>query len=319
MHQETIRIVDAQLNEMAAQMAALDEFVTRARSQNDYHHTAQAESLEKLSSKADSAFTAFGESLNTTSDSLSVFGTDTSTALSRLQDAVGPLTEDVHQSLERLQTDVQSAPLKDYTHTGDTPQKKDWNYPTKLPQTEDHASMLAKLRGLPAPTQKGIPDTARTPGRSPRKMASPRKLHSPSKLPSPSKGKIYADRANMENGNTHTHPLATAGVSGLGGGLKEIDMNIVQPGSQRPVSADGPLPSDFSKSVGSGLQPPPLKRHATTGIEGSRLPTKLNMSKVAGKGKADGWEQENYTIDVLSQSVGVGMGNSRRLRSSPQQ
>jgi hypothetical protein len=144
-------------------------------------------------------------------------------------------------------------------------------------------------------------------------------MYSPSKLPSPSKSKIYTDVVDVEDGNARAHPPATSGASGFGGGLKEIDMNIVQPSSQRPVSADGLLPSEFSKSVGSGLQQPPLKRLATTGIEASRLPTKLGMSKVAGKAKADGWEKENHTIHVLSQSVGAGGGNGRRLRSSPQQ
>ncbi|KAF4944224.1 hypothetical protein F66182_18677, partial [Fusarium sp. NRRL 66182] len=37
-HQETIRIVDEQVQQMAVQMEALDDFVTRARSQNGSHH-----------------------------------------------------------------------------------------------------------------------------------------------------------------------------------------------------------------------------------------------------------------------------------------
>jgi kinesin family protein 11 len=318
-HQETVRIVDAQLNDMAVQMAALDEFVTRARSQNDRHHTAHAISLGGLSTKVHCAFKSVEESLEATSGNLSAFGTDNSTAFSSLQDALGPLTEEVHQSLDRLQADVQSAPLQEYIHTGETPQKKDWAYPTSLPQTEDHASVLAKLRGLPDPTQHATSSAARTPGRSPRKMASPKKLYSPSKLPSPSKGKVYTDVVDIEDGNAHAHRPATSGTSGLGGGLKEIDLNIVQPSCQRPVPVEGLLSSEFSKSVGSGMQQPPLKRHATTGIEGSRLPTKLGISRGAGKAKADGWEKENHTINVLSQSVGAGGGHGRRLRSSPQQ
>jgi kinesin family protein 11 len=304
---------------MAVQMTALDEFVTRARSQNDRHHIGHTESLGGLSTKFHSAFTSLGASLDATSENLSGFCTGNSTTLSGLQNALKPLKEDVHQSLERLQSDIQSAPLRDYIHTGETPQKKDWAYPTTLPQTENHESMVARLRGLPDPKQLAITNTARTPGRSPRKIASPRKLHSPSKLPSPSKGKIYTDKIGVENSNAHGHPNATAGASGLGGGLKEIDMNIVQPSGQRPVSADGLLPSEFSKSVGSGGQQPPLKRHATTGIEGSRLPTKLGVNKPTGKSMAEGRDKENHTINVLSQSVGAGSGSGRRLRSSPQQ
>ena len=306
---------------MAVQMAALDEFVTRARSQNDRNHTIHAESRRDLSGNTHQTFATLTQVLDSTSDNLSAFGTNNSSDLSSLQDNIGPLTEVVHQSLAQLQNNVQGAPLRDYVHTGETPQKKDWTYPTTLPQTEDHESMLAKLRGLPDPKQQALANGTRTPGRSPRKMASPRKAGSPSKLPSPSKGKVYTDVPAAHTGNAHSQPETAAVNAGFGSGLREIDMNIVQSGSQRPVSSDGLLPSEFSKSVGSGVQQPPLKRHATTGIEGSRLPTKLgvNASKFSGKAAVDGREKENHTINVLSQSVGAGGGGGRRLRSSPQQ
>ena len=306
---------------MAVQMAALDEFVTRARSQNDRNHTFHAESLRDLSGNAHQTFTTLTQILDSTSDNLSTFGTNNSTDISSLQDHIGPLTKEVRQSLAQLQSNVQGAALRDYIHTGETPQKKDWTYPTTLPQTEDHETMLARLRGLPDPKQQTLANGTRTPGRSPRKTASPRKAGSPSKLPSPSKGKVYTDVPAAHIGSVHSHPQPAAGNAGFGSGLREIDINLVQPSSQRPVSADGLLPSEFSKSVGSGVQQPPPKRHATTGIEGSRLPTKLgvNGSKFGGRTAMDGREKENHTINVLSQSVGAGSGGGRRLRSSPQQ
>ena len=306
---------------MAVQMAALDEFVTRARSQNDRNHTAHAESLQNLSGNAQQTFTNLSQTLNATSDNLSTFSAKSSADFSSLQDNLDPLTEEVHQSLAQLQENTQSTPLRDYIHTGETPQKRDWAYPTKLPQTEDHESVVARRRGLPDPKQQNLANPARTPGRSPRKMASPRKAGSPSKLPSPSKGKVYTDVPAHEIGDAHAHPQNAAGNAGFGGGLREIDINLVQQSNQRPLSSDGLLLSEFSKSVGSGVQQPPLKRHATTGIDGSRLPTKLggNVSKFGGKGVADGREKENHTINALSQSVGAGNGTARRLRSSPQQ
>lgn len=249
---------------------------------------------------------------------MSAFGTDNAARLAGLHDALDPLTDEVHQSLDRLRTDLQSAQLQDYTHTGETPQKKEWTYPTTLPQTEDHASMLAKIRGLPDPKAPAIANPARTPGRPPRKVASPRKMHSPSKPPSPSKSKIYTDVVGVGDGNAHGHS-ATGVTPGVGAGLKEVDLNIVPPSCPRAVGAEDRQALDFSKSVGSGVQQPPLKRHATTGIEGSRLPTKLGGNKGSGKAKADGWEKENHTMNVLSQSVGAGGGHGRRLRSSPQQ
>src|SRR3954452_18414962 len=233
-HQETVRIVDAQLNDMAIQMAALDEFVTRARSQNDQQHTAHAESLRGLASNLHRTFTSLGQSLESTSANLSTFGAENTMEISNLQENLEPLTEEIHQTLVQLQSNIQSTRLKDYTHTGETPQKKDWVYPTTLPQTEDHESVIAKLRGLSDPKQQALADAARTPGRSPRKIASPRKHGSPTKLPSPSKGKIYTD-VGLETGNGHSHHTASTTNTTMGGGLKEIDMNIVQITSQRPV------------------------------------------------------------------------------------
>jgi len=301
-------------------MAALDEFVTRARSQNECDHKTHAESLQGLSAGAHQIFTSCSQILDSISQNLLVFGTNNSTELSTLQANLSPLTEKVHQALAQLQHAIESARPKEYSPTGETPQKKDWTYPTTLPQTEDRESMIARLRGLPDPKQQVLRNTIRTPGRSPHKMASPRKIGSPSKMPSPSKAKVYTDM-DSDSGNARAHPQTSTSNAGLGGGLKEIDINLVQSSSQRPVSADGLMPSEFSKSVGSSVQQPPLKRNATTGIDGSRLPMKhaANGGKSSRRAAGDGWEKENHTINVLSQSVGAGSGSGRRLRSSTQQ
>ena len=291
-------------------MAALVEFVTRARSQSDRHQTNHVESLHGLSSNVHQTLASLGQSLDSTSTTLSCLGTEMSTKTSDLQASLKPFAESIRQPLTELQSNLQAAPLAEYVHTGETPQKRDWTYPTTLPRTEDHESMVARLRGLPDPKQQALTNAARTPGRSPRKMASPRKQNnSPCKLPSPSKVKIHTDvQIGAENAPIHAHPATTA--LGSGGGLKEIDMNVQA--TARPFSADG-MVSEFSKSVGSGQQPP-LKRHATA-VEGSRLPMKLG----GGRGRAT---EGRENVNVLSQSVGAGgngNGSGRRLRSSPQQ
>lgn len=309
---------------MAVQMAALDQFVTRARFQNDLNHTSQVEKMEGLSSNATQTLKSLGESLEISSTTLAGLGKDTSSRISDLQSTLEPLVEEIRQPLTELQSHLRAAPLVDYVHTGETPQKRDWNYPTSLPRTEDHESMLARLRGLPDPRQQVLTNAARTPGRSPRKMASPRKqkASSPSKVPSPSKSKIYTDvLAIAENPSARAHPTANA-LGGGTGGLKELDMNVHPSG--RPASADG-FVSDFSKSVAAAAgaqQQPPLKRHATA-VEGSRLPTKLG----ARVGRAtEGRENANVGVNTLGQTAGSGSTGSgggttsgRRLRSSPQQ
>ena len=281
---------------MARQMAALDEYVTRARSQNDRHHASQIQSLQGISSNAHQTFSGFGKSLEMSATKLPEFSTDLTSGVFQMQDNLASFAKEVRQPLNGLSLKVQAAPLADYMHTGETPQKKDWSFPSTLPKTDDHELLIARSRGLPDPRNQQAKTPGRTPGRSPRKMPSPRKLNSPSKLPSPSKAKIFTDE------NAAPSLVRTE----WNGGLKEIDMNV-----GRPVTADGGLPIDFSKSVGAGSQPPPLKRHVTEGVNSSRLPTKPGGS--AGRTKAEGREN----VNVLSQSVGAG--GARRLRSSPQQ
>ena len=278
---------------MATQMAALDEFVTRARSQNDRHHASQIQSLQGISSNAHQTLSGFGESLKISATSLPEYSTDLTASVFKMQDSLAPFTEEVCQPLNELRLNVQARSPVDYMHTGETPQKKDWSFPSTLPKTDDHEVLIAHLRGLPDPRSQLVKTPGRTPGRS------PRKLNSPSKLPSPSKAKIFTDE--------NSAPSLVRTESN--GGLKEIDMNVI--GNGRPMTAEGGLPIDFSKSVGAASQQPPLKRHATEGMNVSRLPTKPGGS--AGRTKAEGREN----VNVLSQSVGAGGG--RRLRSSPQQ
>jgi kinesin family protein 11 len=326
-HQETVKIVDAQLKEMATQMAALDQFVTRARSQNDQHHTEHVQSLETMSSSVNETFAQLQQGFTTTATSNEEFKADLNVHTSAVAASLTNLDEEIRQPLTNLTSTIQSSLLSEYISTGETPQKREWDIPSTLPQTEPHERLIARLRGLPDPTLAETPSSARTPGRSPRKgwgMTSPRKGHqgTPSKFSSPSKrtspvknsptkGKIYTDGAHAAS-----QPILSRNDSGL----REIDVNVVP----RPVAGAGsmdvaekiPLGTGhahpvhiFSKSVNSGQ--PPLKRHATEMGTVVRVPLK-------GEGGRSKIKENN----PLSQSVGarsgsVGRVSGRRLRSSP--
>lgn len=343
-HEETIKIVDAQLSQMATQMATLDEFVTRARSQNESHHDERVQGLEKVICHAQDGYTELGRQLEARSGCLETFETELLSQAAGLDNLSGSLTDDTRTLLQSLREEISAAQFVDYVPTGLTPPKKEWSYPTDLPRTEKHESIIARLRGLPDPAAASKTfSTARTPGRSPRKQqqqqqTSPRRPpSSPSKQSSPSKTKIFTDAVDPSITTTHHHqqqqqpPLLsepqsqsqiTTTFTGLveqlkTGGLKEIDINV----AGRPTSAPGaeekdrPVLLDFSKSVGSGGSggQPPLKRHATTNaVVESKLPTKLGRAKssMAAMGMPMGVGAENF-----SRSIGVGGG--RRLRSSP--
>lgn len=308
-HEETIHIVDAQKKDMATQMEALDEFVTRARSQNDHHHDAHIESLSGLSSNVEQSYNSIGASFTSTTSRINDFGNETKTRAEELKVSMEPLEQTVRQPLSDLRSDIQAVPITEYTPTGETPQKREYTYPTTLPRTQTHDSLLGTVR-------KGAKN-------SPSK-SSPTKLptSSPSKLSSPSKTRVYNDAVDTtfsSSESTSTEPLKPDG----GGGLREIDINVAT-APPRPMSASGAAPSEtmtsvFARSVGGGAgMPPPLKRHATAD---SKLPLKLAKmggSKSAGGSSRCGEDrgrENNNGSGLLGQSLGSG---GRRLRSSPQ-
>jgi kinesin family protein 11 len=331
-HQETVKIVDAQLTEMAAQMAALDEFVTRARSQNDRHHMQHIQSLQTMSSSVNETFTQLQQEFVTTTTSTEEFKADLNVHTSDVAASLTNLDQEIREPLSNLNSTVQSSQLADYMSTGETPQKREWEIPSTLPRTEPHERLIARMRGLPDPTISRTPSSTRTPGRSPRKgMASPRKANqgTPSKLPSPSKrtspikhsptkGKIYTDA---------THASSQPILSRNDSGLREIDVNVIP----RPATSSGPINAedkigtvhahpvvhDFSRSVNSGQ--PPLKRHATETTT-ARVPLKGE-----GGGRSGG-RSKSKENNVLAASVRAGSrsrsvgrpSHGRRLRSSPQ-
>lgn len=336
---------------MATQMAALDEFVTRARSQNDTHHTRRVQSLNTLESHAQSSLTRLRDETDGAKLAIYNLTAEHQAQRSRLEGLLVSLEEETRLPIQELSMGLSDASMTDYLPTGETPQKKDWTYPTSLPRTENHESIIARLRGLPDPALSSNttpPPSAKTPARSPRKPMSGRKGPlSPSKPPSPSKTKVFTDVDSTAAGQpaTSTSTLQTQTTTMTNmvpvdhqttkPGLKEMDINVL---NRPPTSLASAGPSnddnhrhvliDFSKSVGSsgaGGGQPPLKRHATANaVVESKLPMKHGRAKstmpgmMLGMGLGMGAGVENF-----SKSVGPGdgggriVGGGRRLRSSP--
>ncbi|ETI28940.1 hypothetical protein G647_01392 [Cladophialophora carrionii CBS 160.54] len=325
-HEETVKIVEAQVAQVATSMAALDEFVTRARTQNDSHHADRLQKLSTVVSRAQDGYTSLEKDSHESKAALESFVEGQKQQKMDLDILIGSLSEETRESLLELKRELSDSSLAEYTSTGQTPQKRDWNYPTELPRTENHDTIIARVRGLPEPgLVNKTPSSARTPAKSPRKQASPRKgPASPSKIPSPSKTKVFTDvempMIQRATAASQTQALTTistvASSEPKSGGLKEIDINVAN--SNRPLSASSsisqneekPVLLDFSKSVGSGHQQPPLKRHATANaVVESRLPT-------VKQGRATRSTAAGFGLENFSQSIGP-LGGGRRLRSSP--
>ena len=284
-HEETIRIVDAQMKDMATQMQALDDFVTRARSQNERHHSTHVSSLQSLASTVNDSYSSIGDRLTASYDRVQSIGSDISERSNALQDTLPPLTETVQEPLSSLRSIITNAPLKEYVPTGETPQKTQYRFPTTLPRTEPHDKLLSKV--FPASSNSSS-TTSLVP------------------LPSPNKSIIYTDV--QETAPTDASIIAPAPATSTPSkttGLRELDMNITnnRTSDSALTTATNNNKSTTDTQFSASMGPPPLKRQATMESGNSKLPTKFGQGRGgAGVVRVEGREN---------------LGAGRRLRSSP--
>ncbi|KAL8900219.1 MAG: hypothetical protein Q9207_005799 [Kuettlingeria erythrocarpa] len=279
-HEETIRIVDAQMKDMATQMQALDDFVTRARSENERHHATHVSSLQSLSSTVNESYSSIGGHFTASYDRVKNIGDGISEQSKALQDTLPPLSQHVRQPLSDLRSSIANTTLKEYVPTGETPQKTQYNFPTTLPRTEPHEKLISNLfsSSSASTSARNIP-------------------------PSPSKSIVYNDSSASEELTT-TPALDESSRPATASGLREISLNI---SSNIPTrhsdsnsithkpAAEVPRANDIS------MAPPPLKRQATLDC---KLPQKSLGKGNAGQGVVRLEGRENF-------------GAGRRLRSSP--
>ncbi|KAL8703843.1 MAG: hypothetical protein Q9201_002993 [Fulgogasparrea decipioides] len=290
-HEETIRIVNAQMKDMATQMQVLDDFIIRARSQNERHHSTHVSSLQNLASTVNDSYSSIGDHFVSTYDRVKDIGNGISEHSKALQNTIPPLAENVQQPLATLRSAITDAPLKEYTPTGATPQKQQYRFPTTLPRTEPHEKLLTKL--FP-------PNAMSVPTMPP---------------PSPTKSIIYTDQPSPSDRQPtlEEEPIRTAASTATSTGLREIDLNTLSSNIQTRHSDPSTI-ATFSKStseIGMGIgdrsmAPPPLKRQATE----SKLPQKQ------AQGLKGGQVVVGMKVEVTGRE-NLGAGSGRRLRSSP--
>ncbi|KAI4217489.1 MAG: hypothetical protein LQ351_000084 [Letrouitia transgressa] len=287
-HEETIRIVDAQMKDMATQMQALDDFVSRARSQNERHHSTHVSSLQNLAATVNQSYASIGDHFVSTYDRVRDIGTEIGRQSEALRTTLPPLEQEVQLPLKELRDAVQHRSITEYVSTGETPQKREYVFPTSLPRTEAHERLLARL-GRPTAGGAGAGAGAGGPPVS------------------PSKAVVYTDAhlspSTMEQ-NPEARPLTA------NSGLREIDTNI---SNNAAVSrhSDPAVPAVVAVKVDQehAMAPPPLKRQATVGE--SKLPRGF------GGGKGPGRDSMVLLKEKENLAPMAGSGTGRRLRSSP--
>ncbi|KXJ89579.1 P-loop containing nucleoside triphosphate hydrolase protein [Microdochium bolleyi] len=153
---ETVRVVEEQLEDLHEQMTSLDDFVTRARSQNAQHNDRHGASLRCVSSTVEGSYNSIGEHFKTTFARVNDLSTDMQAEVSAVQDTLQPLAENLSQPLADLREDISNTGLTDYQPTGETPRKMDYDFPTELPRTQAHERLIAKFNGVLSPVKSRV-------------------------------------------------------------------------------------------------------------------------------------------------------------------
>lgn len=264
-HRETVKIVNAQVQDMATQMAALDGFVTRARMQNDRHHDQHLASLEATSSQLKKSLESLQHRLSNTSTE--TFSIGIKAHLDEIASTFADVQDKAREPLQQLQEDLAEAETMSYVPTGQTPQKREWLYPTDLPRTIPLPASTTPA-GKPPPAS----SFSRSPARSPRKLRSPHK--------SPKKQIVRADTppcivATAKQQLSHNDLCETEMPPPQ---LKELDVNI-------PSSAMKPQPGSLhelanAKEVLPSAALTPSEDSQVPITATSRLPTKAHSATV---------------------------------------
>ena len=146
-------MVDEQKSDLDVQMQALDDFVARARSENEEHHRQHSESMQNLSGTVEKSFANISNHFTNTFDRVRDLGDEMETDTKNLNGSLAPLQENICRPLHNLRDDINNTTLREYEPTGDTPEKKVYQYPSDLPRTASDQVLRDALRDAPTPSR----------------------------------------------------------------------------------------------------------------------------------------------------------------------
>lgn len=262
-------MVNEQMKDLEVQMTDLDDFVTRARSENAEHHSRHTDSMANLSDTVGTSFSNISSHYQGTFSRVQTLGSAMETDVEQLQDDLRPIDESFCQPLSKLRHDIASTDLREYQPTGETPEKVQYQYPTQLPRTASHERLIAGTHNGLATQTPSRPTT--TPGK-----------HTPAP-------QVFNDFDDSERARSPSRPTSSdsAGCNPLSSSLREMNTNLTT----------GSLMFDPSASIKSLL--PSLDENTVPIVKKntSRIPHKGQNKKM----RLDG--VENLSHDELSQST----------------
>lgn len=303
---ETVRIVDEQIKDLATQMQSLDDYVTRARAQNMEHHDQHMASLSTLSSTVENSYNSIGNHFTSSFDRVHTLGNEMAAQTTIIKETLSPVYSTLHEPLAELRQHIIGAKLKEYTPTGETPQKQQYTYPNNLPRTAPREQLINHMRVPPPQTQ----TISTTP------------LVSPTKIPvifhDSTPASLNKAKAEGDEDEVNTHHISSS----------ESILEIPMPTGLRETTSNHHLPNDESRSLGlhdsvtsqgsqdntgkmdldgKDVNKPNLKRNASA--SGLKQPSKLAKRQTVVP--IEGKENVLPSVEAFSKSMGAG-GRARR-------
>ncbi|KAI9376454.1 P-loop containing nucleoside triphosphate hydrolase protein [Aspergillus egyptiacus] len=269
-HKETVRIVDAQMNDMGRQMEALDDFVAKARSQNGRYHDAHISTLDNIATGVYQSYTSVQDRIEGIGGRMHHLQEETNQHQTTLQESIIPLYSDVRKPLSDLSSSFQDRSLEEYVPTGVTPKKRKYDYQSVLPTTESHEALKSRLRTtkemqvLPFNDQDQL-SAAGSAGAT------------------PSKGFVYNDTEDEIEAEVPSMTTVTPSNTGL----KEVDANVVaRPQAygteDKAVLESTPAVASLESVTGvEDLEPPSKRRRSNSTMVETKLPQKMVVKKMA--------------------------------------
>ncbi|KAK9387036.1 P-loop containing nucleoside triphosphate hydrolase protein [Lipomyces mesembrius] len=135
-HSEAIKIVSSQKESLATQMQALDEFVTRARAQNETHHTAYGTAIKSIKSGLHEGLAGANKNIEDSGRGLHVYADEAKTLLETAKSDAGVYSNTSLKEFIALREAILNVKLSEYVPSGQTPKKgKIYDVPKYLPKT----------------------------------------------------------------------------------------------------------------------------------------------------------------------------------------
>ena len=208
-HAATTRIVDEQVTHLDQELSALDGIVAKVKDQNNSHHILHIHTLQNLGSTVQTSYDNISTHFENSFSRIEGLDSAMATRTTALRDNLSLLDsdKDLRTRLRTLRNDIDTRTLEDYSITGQTPAKRQYDLPATLPRTESHQLLLSKLR-----EQTGASDVnAQTPSHE-------EEQHAIIPQASPSKALVFTDAPSNASDDSATSARCTSG-------LRELDPN----------------------------------------------------------------------------------------------